>query len=227
MNLVSVYGNYQWDKIGAHMKKDQMECQDFYGFLMNCANRLLKDKRDYDYSESEDEESPMTRSIEILENKPVRDRKKKRHRRKAAQIERGYKCQEKHCNRSYGTEGALKMHIKIKHPNIQYDSKYSKGRLINQKKMDPEDLDEFKQSKMENDIDLIESTSYLIVPKPTNIPQSIDTSHQTMIVTPSPISYNNYIQRKETQQPPMQFQEKMMPKVSITRNVMSLNNLIS
>ncbi len=36
------------------------------------------------------------------------------------QIERLYKCQEKNCNRSYGTEGALKMHLKLKHAGVRY-----------------------------------------------------------------------------------------------------------
>jgi len=47
-----------------------------------------------------------------------------RKRRKAAQIERLYKCQEKYCHRSYGTEGALKMHIKLKHPSVTYNENY-------------------------------------------------------------------------------------------------------
>jgi len=47
-----------------------------------------------------------------------------RKRRKAAQIERLYKCQEKYCHRSYGTEGALKMHIKLKHPSVTYNETY-------------------------------------------------------------------------------------------------------
>jgi hypothetical protein len=47
-----------------------------------------------------------------------------RKRRKAAQIERLYRCQEKYCHRSYGTEGALKMHIKLKHPSVTYNECY-------------------------------------------------------------------------------------------------------
>jgi len=47
-----------------------------------------------------------------------------RKRRKASQIERLYKCLERICNRSYGTEGALKMHIKLKHPGVAYNEAY-------------------------------------------------------------------------------------------------------
>lgn len=52
------------------------------------------------------------------------EKKKRRYRRKATQIERLYKCQEKNCNRSYGTEGALKMHLKLKHAGVRYNSAY-------------------------------------------------------------------------------------------------------
>jgi len=97
--------------------KSENECQEFYEFLMKCANRIIQD------NESDNKSDPNQRSQEILKNKPLKD-KKKRVRRKANQIERLYKCQEKHCNRSYGTEGALKMHIKTKHPSVKYDTKY-------------------------------------------------------------------------------------------------------
>jgi hypothetical protein len=52
------------------------------------------------------------------------EKRKRRYRRKATQIERLYKCQEKNCNRSYGTEGALKMHLKLKHAGVRYNSSY-------------------------------------------------------------------------------------------------------
>lgn len=52
------------------------------------------------------------------------EKRKRRYRRKATQIERLYKCQEKNCNRSYGTEGALKMHLKLKHAGVRYNSTY-------------------------------------------------------------------------------------------------------
>eukprot|EP00743_Colponemidia_sp_Colp-15_P005086 GILK01005475.1.p1 GENE.GILK01005475.1~~GILK01005475.1.p1 ORF type:complete len:231 (-),score=20.63 GILK01005475.1:190-882(-) len=42
--------------------------------------------------------------------------KKKRHRRTAGEIERVYKCTGDGCSKSYGSEGSLNQHIKIKHP---------------------------------------------------------------------------------------------------------------
>jgi len=221
IDLVNVFGICQWEKIGANMDKDSMECQDFYAFLMNCANRLLKEKHIEDSGDSFDDEdsSPLMTSNDIMLNKPsMKDKKRKRHRRKASQIERSYKCQEKHCNRCYGTEGALKMHIKIKHPNVHYDTKYSKGKLI--KKVEKENHVYDTKLKRE-DIDLVES-SYLL----SNLSHTIETHQSPMIVTPSPISYSNYVQRIETPQfPPTLIQEKISPKVQ--KNIMSLNNLIN
>lgn len=42
-------------------------------------------------------------------------------RRKATQIKRLFRCFVGDCSRSYGTEGALKMHLKLKHPDVTYD----------------------------------------------------------------------------------------------------------
>jgi len=75
-------------------------------------------------------------------NKPGQQRK----RRKAAQIERLYKCQEKFCNRAYGTDGALKMHIKLKHPSVTYNEAYQQqarraAAILNREEFEEEDED--------------------------------------------------------------------------------------
>jgi len=41
---------------------------------------------------------------------------KKRHRRKAQEIERQNYCPVEGCSKAYGSEGALKMHVRLKHP---------------------------------------------------------------------------------------------------------------
>lgn len=46
----------------------------------------------------------------------IDNEKKKRHRRTATEIARHYKCPIEGCNKSYGSEGSLNQHIKIKHP---------------------------------------------------------------------------------------------------------------
>ncbi|CAI2381988.1 unnamed protein product [Moneuplotes crassus] len=42
--------------------------------------------------------------------------KPKRHRRTKSEIQRKYKCRSGHCSKSYGSEGSLNQHIKLKHP---------------------------------------------------------------------------------------------------------------
>lgn len=45
----------------------------------------------------------------------IDNEKKKRHRRQANEIARHYKCPLKDCPKSYGSEGSLNQHIKLKH----------------------------------------------------------------------------------------------------------------
>lgn len=45
----------------------------------------------------------------------IDNEKKKRHRRQANEIARHYKCPIKDCPKSYGSEGSLNQHIKLKH----------------------------------------------------------------------------------------------------------------
>lgn len=44
--------------------------------------------------------------------------RKKRFRRAANEIEKRFHCTAQKCSRSYGTEGSLLQHVKIKHPEI-------------------------------------------------------------------------------------------------------------
>ena len=46
--------------------------------------------------------------------------RKKRHRRTAGEIERHYRCP--NCLKSYGSEGSLSQHIKLKHRGLNLDS---------------------------------------------------------------------------------------------------------
>jgi len=145
--LVANYGSNQWDKValGLGNIKSEMECEEFYIFIMNCASILIERKAqpvDIQYFNPND----------ILKNQPsiFRDNRKKRYRRKASQIDRLYKCQESHCNRSYGTEGALKMHIKIKHPSAKYDTKYqlqAKYVASLNKKIDDDEIEDDEDSE--------------------------------------------------------------------------------
>lgn len=45
--------------------------------------------------------------------------KKKRHRRAAKEITREFRCPKSTCLKSYGSEGSLNQHIRLKHPEIE------------------------------------------------------------------------------------------------------------
>lgn len=47
-----------------------------------------------------------------------RHEKSKRMRRNADEIERYYKCSIRTCGKSYGSEGSLNQHYKLKHPEL-------------------------------------------------------------------------------------------------------------
>lgn len=44
--------------------------------------------------------------------------KSKRHRRTAGEVSRFHKCTVENCSKSYGSEGSLNQHMKIKHPEL-------------------------------------------------------------------------------------------------------------
>jgi hypothetical protein len=199
LGLVSSLGALnQWKKIASSFSnKTEIECKEFYDFLMGCANRIIQENETGGQKNVSGGNEALQKSDEILNNKPIiKDKKKKRVRRKATQIERLYKCQEKHCNRSYGTEGALKMHIKTKHPSVKYDAKYQiqarNASLINKKKEedydDDDDDDDYEQSSAQSDT-LLE-TSLILSKLPYTTPKS---KEQPTNVTPSfnysPITY--------------------------------------
>jgi len=67
--------------------------------------------------------------------------KKKRHRRSANQIDRHYKCPVITCAKTYGSEGSLYQHIKLKHPSFNI------GALIAAKE---KKLEEAKKNNLNN-----------------------------------------------------------------------------
>ena len=53
--------------------------------------------------------------------------RKKRTRRTANEIEKQHLCEMPRCNRSYGSEGSLLQHMKLKHPD-KYEEMSRQGR---------------------------------------------------------------------------------------------------
>ena len=57
-----------------------------------------------------------TQDDEFVSQSDRQNEKGKRMRRNADEIERYYKCSVKACSKSYGSEGSLNQHYKLKHP---------------------------------------------------------------------------------------------------------------
>jgi hypothetical protein len=64
--------------------------------------------------EREEDRSPSASPDENEEEEKL----KKRHRRTASEIERNHICKATTCGKAYGSEGALKMHMRLKHPEL-------------------------------------------------------------------------------------------------------------
>ncbi|KRX00342.1 hypothetical protein PPERSA_10841 [Pseudocohnilembus persalinus] len=68
------------------------------------------------------EKQKLTQNIQMLQSQMQHgnqiEEKRKRQRRSAQQIERHYKCPQEPCQKSYGSEGSLAQHIKLKHPEF-------------------------------------------------------------------------------------------------------------
>lgn len=54
----------------------------------------------------------------LNESAPVNEEKKRRKRRNASEIERLYRCRAEGCGKSYGSEGTLSQHLKLKHHEL-------------------------------------------------------------------------------------------------------------
>ena len=75
----------------------------------------------------------------------IDNERKKRNRRNANEISRHYKCPVEDCPKSYGMEGTLNQHIKIKHKEYYDKIVQEQGNdlnLGNKDDFDKEDYDE-------------------------------------------------------------------------------------
>jgi len=93
-------GQWDWELVATKMNRTPQECRCWFEFLQS-VRRLI----------------------------PIEDRKagramRKRKRRKANEIKRAFKCQVNSCPKSYGTEGALKSHMRNKHRDVKYVPSY-------------------------------------------------------------------------------------------------------
>jgi hypothetical protein len=66
-------------------------------------------------------------SVGEFDNESMEARRR-RLRRTASEIYRHYKCPVKVCQKSYGSEGSLNQHMKLKHNNLMVDNCISESR---------------------------------------------------------------------------------------------------
>lgn len=66
----------------------------------------------------------------------IAEEKRKRHRRTATEIARHYKCPVEECPKSYGSEGSLNQHIKLKHPEYYQQMSANNQNLAGMSKRD-------------------------------------------------------------------------------------------
>lgn len=77
---------------------------------------MLNEKQDLGYKLNRLESNKRKHEEVLGMPFEIDNEKKKRHRRTATEIARHYKCPIDDCPKSYGSEGSLNQHIKIKHP---------------------------------------------------------------------------------------------------------------
>lgn len=101
-------GNFQ--KAAYFYQKQASKLQFANNVLQTQLAEVLKEIREL---------SSMIEEAEDNENSSAEE-KKKRIRRCANQIERKYVCPVPNCEKSYGTEGSMAQHMRIKHPGVSY-----------------------------------------------------------------------------------------------------------
>ncbi|EGR30119.1 zinc C2H2 type family protein, putative [Ichthyophthirius multifiliis] len=80
--------------------------------LTNQVKELIQDKNELLQKYQKLEKRQLDTQLSLAEER------KKRNRRTAHEIERHYKCPQQQCQKSYGSEGSLAQHIKLKHPEF-------------------------------------------------------------------------------------------------------------
>lgn len=73
--------------------------------------------------------------------------KGKRHRRTASEISRHYKCSVESCQKSYGSEGSLNQHIRLKHPDLFATLSHIHGQDARPPEADSESQDHRQKSR--------------------------------------------------------------------------------
>eukprot|EP01114_Cavostelium_apophysatum_P000481 TRINITY_DN10435_c0_g1_i1.p1 TRINITY_DN10435_c0_g1~~TRINITY_DN10435_c0_g1_i1.p1 ORF type:complete len:374 (-),score=55.92 TRINITY_DN10435_c0_g1_i1:913-2034(-) len=101
-----------------------LECQHRAKYVEEYLSAVIKERPKSPSSpepRSDSEKSPTNSNPGSRRPSPQPSQKRKR--RTAAEISRSHKCIIPSCRKSYGSEGALRIHIKKKHPNYDVEAK--------------------------------------------------------------------------------------------------------
>ena len=79
----------------------------------------------------------------------IAEEKRKRHRRTATEIARHYRCPIDDCPKSYGSEGSLNQHIKLKHPEFYAQMSANNANLELSKRESSEGNSDYEDSDEE------------------------------------------------------------------------------
>jgi hypothetical protein len=106
--------NRDWQQIASVFpNKTPQDCEKWWDFLISVESIL----QEYGLTKAQPE---VRKRVIPQDNSSADDASKKRQRRTANLIDRKYRCPAPDCPRAYGTEGALKFHIKSKHKDQSF-----------------------------------------------------------------------------------------------------------
>ncbi len=118
------------------------------------------------------------------------DQPKKRVRRTAGEIDRLYKCDTAGCGKCYGSEGALKMHVKLKHPEHPRNKLSNPSKKSPQVSPTPNDYSEYVSPQLPPPCQPLNIDGTIVQTTGTHPVSPIMISHVISSNTPSDSFYN-------------------------------------
>lgn len=98
--------------------------------LTNRLQQLLNEKQELQFKLNRLESNKRKHEEALGMTFDIAEEKRKRHRRTATEIARHYRCPLEDCPKSYGSEGSLNQHIKLKHPEFYQQMSANNPNLI-------------------------------------------------------------------------------------------------
>ncbi|CDW90819.1 zinc c2h2 type family protein [Stylonychia lemnae] len=112
--------NLEGDFVAQNFHYYKEYCQLYYAntILTTRLQQLLNEKQELQFKLNRLESNKRKHEEALGMTFDIAEEKRKRHRRTATEIARHYRCPIEDCPKSYGSEGSLNQHIKLKHPEF-------------------------------------------------------------------------------------------------------------